>query len=380
MVALAGCSSEQPAASPDPVDRIAIDVDMDSCGPAWSAPDGGRVRFSVTNHHRMGTDVFLTDARTNAYLLEFEAIGSGASLDGSAVLGNGYYRLLCMPEDAEQVAGPTVEVTGSDATGTTPAYAPLGNPDLIPATQEYQRWVVAQLPRFRREAAGIVRAVAAGATPEAKAAWLEAHLTYETLGAAYDAFGDVNDEINGNPRPGLTPLNDPDLAGFRKLEALLWSGAPAEELKPVADALVASVDELSTTVRQMRIEPNDMGLRAHEIVENAIQFELTGATDAGSHTNLATVVANLAGSAHALAPLRPLLRPRYPQLAETEAALAASRHLVDSFRRSGSWRPLDALTATERTAVNASLQRTVELLANVSAITDVRLIPEVAPE
>ena len=33
----------------------------------------------------------------------------------------------------------------------------------------------------------------------AKAAWLTAHLTYERLGTAYDAFGDFDQEIDGRP-------------------------------------------------------------------------------------------------------------------------------------------------------------------------------------
>lgn len=44
-------------------------------------------------------------------------------------------------------------------------------------------------------------------------------------------------------------------------------------------------------------DPGDLPLRAHEILENALQFELTGDTDEGSGTNLATVDSNLAGDA-----------------------------------------------------------------------------------
>ncbi len=41
--------------------------------------------------------------------------------------------------------------------------------------------------------------------------------------------------------------------------------------------------------------PNDLSLRTHEILENTLQFEFTGEDDQGSHTGLATAMANVAG-------------------------------------------------------------------------------------
>ncbi len=51
----------------------------------------------------------------------------------------------------------------------------------------------------------------------------------------------------------------------------------------------------------------DVALRTHEILENTLQFELTGETDEGSHTNLATAWANVQGTKLALAAITPLL-------------------------------------------------------------------------
>ncbi|GAA3156073.1 hypothetical protein GCM10017687_87630 [Streptomyces echinatus] len=48
--------------------------------------------------------------------------------------------------------------------------------------------------------------------------------------------------------------------------------------------------------------PRPAGLRAHEILENTVQFELTGRTDYGSGSNLATARANLDGTRAVLSP------------------------------------------------------------------------------
>lgn len=378
--ALAACGDDGTDSGPDSgpagaARPIAVDTDLGDCGAAWSAPDGGRVSFALTNHFRAGMDAYLTDAVSGGYLLEFEGVGPGATLTQGAVLGNGSYRFLCFPDDSDQTYGPTAEVTGADdVQGATPAILPLGNADLIPATKSYEAWVASRLPVLHRQVRRIAADLRQGATDAARTDWLTAHLTYETLGAAYDAFGDAGDAINGTPEPGVDPATDKDLEGFHRLEALLWSGASAARVEPVADRLVDAVAELQRTFPTLQIDPNDMGLRAHEIVENAVEFELNGTTDAGSRSNLANIAANLQGSQRALAPLHDLLATRYPQLAETEAALASSRRLVESFRHGGRWTAIEDLSTTQRNAVNSALQRTVELLAPVAAICDVRLV------
>jgi iron uptake system component EfeO len=217
--------------------------------------------------------------------------------------------------------------------------------------------------------------VAAGPTAAAKAAWLKAHLTYETLGAAYGAFGPLDGKINGAPPGNESWRADRELTGFHLLEGLLWSGAPSGRLVAAAAGLQRDVEALKAQFVTAEIPPAELPLRAHEIVENAIQFELTASDDEGSHTNLATVGANLAGAAKALTFVAPLLHSRDPQLPRAEKALASSQKLVASVLRAHPATPLRALPARTREGVDASLENLVELLAPVAAIGDIRTTP-----
>jgi iron uptake system component EfeO len=174
------------------------------------------------------------------------------------------------------------------------------------------------------------------------------------------------------PASGRTALDDPELAGFHRIEALLWSGRPVSDAASPADALVGAVRHLRTSFPTARIDPLDIGLRAHEILENALQFEATGRSDAGSHTNLATIDANIDGTRAALDPIRGVLESRYPQLAETERSLDALQRTVRAHDHDGTWAPLDDLTPTERRTLNARLDASLELLAPVAAICDIR--------
>lgn len=235
--------------------------------------------------------------------------------------------------------------------------------------------MISRLPTLLSQVKKLAAAVRSGPTPQAKAAWLKAHMTYETLGAAYDAFGPLDAKINGFPTDSETALQDRKLTGFHRVEALLWSGAPTTQLSPAVATLEHDVTLLIKQFATTEIDPNILALRAHEIVENAVQFELTGKTDAGSHTNLATISANLYGSAKTLGLLVPILRTRYPALKQTEQALASTRRYVEGFDHSGTWEGLRALPLRQRQQLDADMENLVELLAPVASICDVRQIP-----
>ncbi|MDQ1581996.1 MAG: iron uptake system component EfeO [Microbacteriaceae bacterium] len=351
-----------------------VNANTDGCGQGWSDARAGTQRFRVTNTTVAGIEVYVQNVRTKAVYLDLENIGTAASATGSVTLGPGTYRFVCVPAESDPVPGPPVTVTGSAAgLSVTPGIVPVTRADLIGPAKAYSAWVAARLPVLAAQVAAVSSDVATADLAGAERDWLTGHETYETLGAAYGAFGKYDAAINGAPASGQTALSDPGLTGFHKIEALLWSGAPIATIAPYASRLVSDVAALQAWFRTAQVDPQMIGLRAHEILENALQFELTARTDAGSGTNLATVDANLAGTVQALNPLRGILASRDPKLAETDSWLARSASLVESYRKpDGSWTPLAVLTQSQREALNATIDQTVELLAEVAAICDER--------
>jgi iron uptake system component EfeO len=353
---------------------VAVTAGIDDCGAGWTSPHGGATTFSVANSTNGSEDVYLTDAGSGAVYGEVEALAIDATRTLPVVLGDGDYRFVCIPAEGDPIPGPAVAIAGAGTPAdATPGIQLVTRADLLPAAKQYAAWIGGRLPVLATDARALDAAVASGDLDAARRAWLTAHLEYESLGAAYGAFGDADGAINGTPEPGLSALDDPALTGFHKVEALLWSGAPATAIAPVTAQLVSDVDALVASFADSRVNALDVGLRAHEILENAIQFELPGSTDAGSHTNLATIGANIAGTEQALAPLEGILSSRYPSLADTKAALDESAALVASYQQpDGSWTPLASLDRPARAALDASLDRTVELLAPIAAICDPR--------
>ncbi|MYS43280.1 EfeM/EfeO family lipoprotein, partial [Streptomyces sp. SID5998] len=191
---------------------------------------------------------------------------------------------------------------------------PVTAHDLVPPAIAYQKWVAQGLDEVVRLTGRLRAAVDRGDLAAARTAWLPAHLQYERLGAAYDAFGDADGRINGTDAGLPGGVRDPAFTGFHRIEYGLWHGATASTLRAPAAALAGAVTALREEWAQARMDPAQLGLRAHEILENTVQFELTARTDYGSGSNLATARANLDGTRAVLARLRPLLSTRYPGL------------------------------------------------------------------
>ena len=113
------------------------------------------------------------------------------------------------------------------------------------------------------------------------------------------------------PQPTACPAasHDPDFTGFHRIEYGLWHGQSAATLRPVRrPARRRDVDRAAQGVPHAGLRPRPTcRCAAHEILENTLQFELTGDTDQGSGSNLATADANLAGTRELLTVLRPLI-------------------------------------------------------------------------
>jgi high-affinity iron transporter len=242
------------------------------------------------------------------------------------------------------------------------------------AVTTYQSKVSVGLATLATDTDLLHRAADAGQVTQAKADWLVAHLDYERLGAAYGAFGDFNDEIDGRPNGLPLGVNDPSWTGFLRLEFALWQHQSAATVAAVADQLDDDVHGLVAAFPDQSIDPNDLSLRTHEILENSLQFQLTGETDQGSHTGLATAEANVQGTQMTLRAIAPLLARRDPTLlASATTGLRRLGQLLDSFQEpDGTWTPVQSLGQAQRELLDGTIGN---LLETLSPIPDILEIP-----
>jgi iron uptake system EfeUOB component EfeO/EfeM len=122
----------------------------------------------------------------------------------------------------------------------------------------------------------------------------------------------------------------------------------------------------------MEVDLLDVGLRTHEILENALEFQLTGHDDEGSGTTLATTEANVEGTLELLTVLHPLLAVRDPALPAVCTWLGRLQSLLGAARSGGTWTPASGLSATSREQIDAAASQALEELAPIAVITEPR--------
>jgi iron uptake system component EfeO len=361
-----------------PGDAAAVDpeiaVSRSACGTGWTDPKPGPQTFRLHNTGSVTAEVDLIDPATGVIYGEVEGLGAATTRPLQVNLGNGSYAFRCLPEDAGAIVGPAVRITGgTERTG--PGVAPVTHDDLLGPLKAYQQHVSTGLGELVADTAALKNTVHGGDRAASQAAWLTAHLAYERLGAAYDAFGDSDGALNGTADGLPGGPADPGFTGFHRLEQGLWHGEDPVALAAVADQLDTDARALQTSFADSQVDGNDLGLRAHEIMENTLQFELTGRTDYGSGTNLATARANLDGTRAVLDVLRPLLTPRYPALSEVDSWLDRTQKALDAAHRpDGTWlRPTD-LSREQRQKIDADVSELTELLAPIAAIAEPRRV------
>lgn len=346
-----------------------ITMTSDGCGGAWHLQQPGWHTFQVRNGNDVGGEVDLIDPANGAIYAEIAGFGPLTTAPMSLNVGAGKYAFRCLFQDTDPMTGPTVTVAGH-AKGQ-PAILPVTYNDLVGPVKTYQNFIEAGLTTLNAEVATLDADVDSGNLTAAQGDWLTAHLQYETLGAAYDAFGDFDDEIDG--RADALGVTSPKWTGFYRLEYGLWHGQSAAELKPVADTLRSDVASLLASWPHQEIELIDIGLRTHEILENALEFQLSGHDDYGSGTALATTLANVDGTRELLSVLRPLLVPRYPALPAVYTWLDRLQSALEKEQLpTGQWVPVSQLPVPVREQIDADCDQALTELAPIASITEPR--------
>jgi high-affinity iron transporter len=239
------------------------------------------------------------------------------------------------------------------------------------AMLDYRARLTPVLKRLAVDTDALVAAVKRGDLADARRIWVPAHLDYSELGVAYDTFGRFNDEINQRPLGLVGGVESPDFRGFLRLEYGLWHGQSASTLAPVANALGQAVHGLVESFPHLTIPTADLSLRTHEILENTLEFELTGKTDEGSNTNLGTAWANVRGTGIAVDALSPVLRQTHPALVkDVSTQLTKLQGMLATYKRPVGWVGLDSLSTGERQRLDGATSALLEELALIPDVLE----------
>jgi iron uptake system EfeUOB component EfeO/EfeM len=269
------------------------------------------------------------------------------------------------PQPPAQPLAGTIE-----RSGTLPPVRPA---DLERPIAGYRRHVRAELGRMLPELDRLQAAERAGDRAAARRAWLAADARYESIGAAYGAFGDLDAAINGRPAGLAGGVRSPDFTGLHRVERILWTrGALRDSLAPTR-RLARDVRRLRARVRGLDIDPLEYSLRAHEVLEDSLHLQLSGQASPWSGGALVALRANVRGTRVVLGSVRGLLMRRDPVVvtrAERQLrALSAALADVESGGQLPRW---DGLARRDRERIAGRTAAAAEALAFVPELLDPR--------
>ncbi|GLX52682.1 putative iron permease FTR1 [Streptomyces hygroscopicus subsp. hygroscopicus] len=355
---------------PKPAGDQTVAVSETDCGKGFTAPKPGRQTFRMRNTGRQAAEVYLVDPSTNAVYGEIEGLAPGTTRDLVATVAGGTYAWRCVPASGRAVTSKPVTVAGG---GAARPVAPVSEQDLAAPLASYRTYVGKGLDTLVAQTGVLRRDIEGGHLDKARTDWLTAHRTYASLGAAYGTFEDFDQRIDGRTDGLPGGEHDKDFTGFLRLEYGLWHGQSAKELAGPARRLSADAAGLRKAFPSQDFDPGDLPLRAHEILENTLQFELTGDTDEGSGTNLATADANLAGTRELLTVLAPLLTHRAPKVLPTvDSDIDRVQKLLDAAHDGTHWTPVEKLSAADRQRLDGATGQLLEDLAPIPDLLEIR--------
>jgi iron uptake system component EfeO len=364
LVATAACSSDSKSsdgasAAGDNVATIEITLSDSGCEPRSISATAGPTTFHVTNDGSAAVTEFEV-LKGDRILGEVENVIPGADRSFSLTLASDSYTTKC-PGGSAFEAG-TLEV--ADA----PAGAAADSAVRTAAVTAYLAYVKSEADLLITAVAPFATAVKGGDINAARESFAAARTHYESIEPIAESFGDLDPRIDA--REGDVP--DAEWGGFHRIEKAIWVDNDLTGMGPVADKLVADIQQLRTQIDTVELEPSQIANGAVELLNEVSTSKITGEEDRYSHTDLSDFAANLAGSLAAFEALKPLLASDNGDLANeiqqhfAEVQAALTQHSGTDPTGNG-YALFNTLTADETRLLSTMLDTLAEPLSRVAA-------------
>jgi high-affinity iron transporter len=239
----------------------------------------------------------------------------------------------------------------------------------------YRRYVRGRLGTLGGQVAALRAAIARDDLGAARAAWIRADATYESIGAAYGAFGDLDAAVNRRPAGLPDGVRSADFTGLHRVELALWERRSTRDAARPAAQLARAVARMRTQVAELEIDPLEYSLRAHEILEDGIHLQLSGEASPWSGAALVALRAEVRGTGVVLDTLEPLIarRDSTDALPQARRALRRLDTAIERLERAdGSLPRWDRLGQLDRERVDGLAAGAAEQLAYVPELIDPR--------
>jgi len=346
------CGSSGDSSSPD-AETISIKLTDAGCEPHDAKAPAGPINFEIENAGSgKVTEMEVLDGET--ILGEKENLAAeGMTGSFSLTLEEGEYTLRCNAGDEEDG---TLTVSGKlDA---------KSSPEVEKAIARYRSYLEENTEELLTATGPFVAAVLAGNAGEAKALYAAARIPYERIEPVAESFGDLDPRIDA--RANDVPASE--FGGFHRIEQALWEEGTARGMAPVAEQLLADVEELDAKVQKVKLQAVQIANGANELLGEVSASKITGEEERYSHIDLVDFKANVEGSEAAFDAVEPLLEKTDPKLAkEIEADFEAVYAALKPYERGEGFVSYTDLTKADTRKLAQSIDALAEKLSLVPA-------------
>ncbi|GIG93015.1 iron uptake system protein EfeO [Plantactinospora endophytica] len=355
---LAGCGGKGTDTATAAGGPIAVKADDSTCEVARTDIAAGTATFKITNSGAKVTE-FYVYADGDRVLGEVENIAPGLSRELRVELPAGTYQTACKPGMSGKGIRNALTVSGSAAPLTADAA-------LADATDSYQRYVKSQTTALLEKTGEFVAAIKAGDVAKAKALYPVARTYWERIEPVAEIFGDLDPKIDGREEVIEEGM---EFTGFHRIEKDLWTTGDISKDGPLADRLMADIQEIVAKANAEKLSPLQLANGAKELLDEVATGKITGEEDRYSHTDLWDFSANLEGSKAAIAALRPVLQNRAPDLVgQLDTEFANVETLLGKHRAGDGWKLHTALSQAELKELSDGINALAEPISKVAAV------------
>jgi iron uptake system component EfeO len=295
-LAACGSSDEAPAGSRE----MTFKLTDAGCDPHDASAPAGPINFEVENDGTGSvTEMEVLDGET--ILGERENITEGLDGSFSLTLEEGEYTLRCNGGTEEDG---TLKVTGKLKT--------TASPEVEKAIADYRRYLETNTEELTAKTKPFVEAVIAGDIAKAKELYPEPRINYERIEPVAESFGDLDPRIDARENDVAAS----EFGGFHRIEKALWEEESLKGMAPVAEELMANVEELEEKVKGVKLQAVQIANGANELLTEVSTSKITGEEERYSHVDLVDFKSNVEGSEDASDVVAPLVEKQDPKLVE----------------------------------------------------------------
>jgi iron uptake system component EfeO len=273
-----GSSSDSTSSSSGAKD-LSFEITDEGCNPHDAKAPAGPINFNVKGGSSSVTELEVLDGET--ILGEKENLTEGLEGSFSLTLEEGEYTLRCN-EGSEEDG--TLTVSGKLKGG--------GSPEVEESIATYRKYLEENTAELTKNTKPFVAAVVAGDVEKAKELYPAARIPYERIEPVAESFGDLDPRIDA--RENDVPASE--FGGFHRIEKALWEEETAKGMAPVAEQLLADVEELEAKVKTVDLQAVQIANGANELLDEVSASKITGEEERYSHIDLVDFEANVEGS------------------------------------------------------------------------------------